>query len=453
MLVVNNSFVDYFASLCNRSEEDDVQVLFNCIDYASSSEYNNIKAMYESFLSEYSSFTFNLISCNNKSCLKLPLPDQLCLKLKRKDYIKYKLKIKLPYTWNENVILSFDNDSLILNSVNVIDVDCNLGCLRTISFKSKDSMFVYKINKRKIDNVLVGVDDFLFLKNDRNSTLDQLTGKVNFNKSNFIEWEKYINFLKNYANLLFVIAPSKERIYSKYLPINIKTSLASQLIDYFKEKSIIDPYNILIADKESYSKTDTHWNYKGAFNVLKYTLNLWNLKINENDVNFIKIPKNGDLGSKFYPNRISDTYFVEYKDFIMDDYLVFSNYLTQDGHFSIYNNSLANIKKTIVLFGDSFSRFWYPFLVKTFENCIFVRTAGTLILDLISYFRPDYILIERAERFLLNPPDIINNFSDYQFFYKEPSPELKHNISKFKQNTNNHFINEYIKTYSSKFNI
>lgn len=110
------------------------------------------------------------------------------------------------------------------------------------------------------------------------------------------------------------------------------------------------------------------------------------------------------------PNLKSDfEYILNPED---SKFKIFENFLSQDGHVSVYQNEAASSKYKVVLFGDSFSRFFYPILCKMFKRVVCIRSAGSIIQDVLTHEKPDYVIIERAERFSLTAPSIHRTISE-----------------------------------------
>lgn len=456
MLIFSDKFNDFFVDLCKKKETKRIVSLFQNIIPSKDKEYQDIAAIYESYMAEYFNFKFILSDCENPDLLSMPIDLKNSFSLKRKDFINYKLEMLIPIDWPEQteVVVKFNDRKESFRVQEKISLKCNLEELDEISFLTKNVRFNYKLIKRKINNVLVGIEDYLFLNNDRNKTLLQLTGKVKLNEVQIGKWRKYFEKLETYNNIIFTIAPSKERVLKKYLPLKIQCSFVQQLMEIPRSKSLlVDPVEVLTSHENVYSKTDTHWNYYGGFLALQESLKKFDIELPEEPFEFFSSLRNGDLGSKFSPNRLSETKYVTVKDFDLKECLEFSNYMSQDGLLAIYRNSKAKIRKKLILFGDSFSRYWYPFLVYLFESVIFVRTAGSIITQLVDEFSPDYIFVERAERFLYEPPSELSDFNQSEVFFRPPTKELLMNLEDFNRKTEIRIVDSYIEAYFSKYNL
>jgi len=106
------------------------------------------------------------------------------------------------------------------------------------------------------------------------------------------------------SKLVFIMGPNKENIYSEYLPDIIQpatkkySSFFLNKLDKIPNLTVYDPTNDLLLLKKSegllYSKTDTHWNSKGAFLTFRGFLKQFSVPIPK--VDFRKgAEQSGDL--------------------------------------------------------------------------------------------------------------------------------------------------------------
>lgn len=125
------------------------------------------------------------------------------------------------------------------------------------------------------NKVLVGKDDWLFLANDTNKVIDQVTGKFIL-PDNFGQlWREVFDFRLSLANEIgykyfFNIIPNKECVYEKYLPDNFSISENRPVYEVIKSfptgvewKYYYDILREASHKRDVFSKGDTHWNYWG----------------------------------------------------------------------------------------------------------------------------------------------------------------------------------------------
>lgn len=135
----------------------------------------------------------------------------------------------------------------------------------------------YKVfNKKNMGDLLVGEDDYMFSLGWTKSR----AGNISLNEQLL---DGFINKLKTLQNLLnqqnkfflFIIPPSKEEVFSEYLPekykeegeINDYKMLVSKLKKYHVNYIDLTKYYKDLQEKDSYpvySKTSVHWTIYGA---------------------------------------------------------------------------------------------------------------------------------------------------------------------------------------------
>jgi hypothetical protein len=139
----------------------------------------------------------------------------------------------------------------------------------------------YEGLKRK---TLVGKEGYLFLQNDSARELE--VHNYNLCLVSKLFYENDIN--KNY---FLVVFPNKSFLFKEYLPVgyNLKYRPAFNKYATFLKDHVLDGYEVLFNETETYYKTDTHINLKGAYLVYcafidkinkLFSLNVPKLKIN-----------------------------------------------------------------------------------------------------------------------------------------------------------------------------
>ena len=295
----------------------------------------------------------------------------------------------------------------------------NINDLKSITI----DRITHYADKVVVPSVLYGKNGWLFLINDRNNSLSQYLGRVSLSDQALKKWKDFIKELSRYKNAQILLAPNKETIYNRYYPfVGFNNQILTSIQNIEPRSRIVNnPTQHLSKYELAYCKTDTHWTYLGALEALKNTypaIPFKNFKLTIGQ-------KTGDIGCKLVPPLSSEFVYYDFDSNNQYAIKLIDNGLTQDGHFSIFVNKNALVDATIVLFGDSFSRFLYPFISETFKKSIFLRTAGSIINEVLLYEKPDYVLVERAERFCLNAPDVYDRIQD--------CPQMIKNISKLRQ--------------------
>jgi hypothetical protein len=126
-------------------------------------------------------------------------------------------------------------------------------------------------------SVVPGRDGWLFLKND--GELDYYRGVPPFSPAELARWHHALEHRRDWlaargSRYLFVVAPNKSSIYAERMPRGWRrpgaVSRLDQLLGYLRGRSTVEVLDLrepLIAAKARervYSVTDTHWNGLGA---------------------------------------------------------------------------------------------------------------------------------------------------------------------------------------------
>lgn len=212
--------------------------------------------------------------------------------------------------------------------------------------------------------------------------------------------------------LLYMIMPSKEQVYSEYMPTYVVADSYKRVprfVDYVKDNSdvnfIYPIEELLVAKKywQVYYKYDTHWNNVGGFigtqSVLsalgKNTTNLANLSVTEYQPAAGDLVNLGNLEASLYGD--DREYQIEYKSEI-------SNLLAEGKEDEIYHvkTNSQNTEKLVVV-GDSFRIHLSKFLCKEFEEST-ITHRNFLDNELVqeSIRNADVLVVSANERYDLN---------------------------------------------------
>ncbi len=224
---------------------------------------------------------------------------------------------------------------------------------------------------------------------------------------------------------LHISAPEKLAIYPEKTEheVLIDNSPAVQVEGVLDEKvrgsNWLNPANYLRSQKEHYkiySKTDSHWNFYGAFSVYQMTQAKLNLPINPD---ILDGPKEEswtvmDLGGKYDPPLAEKVFFYTASDNVKR---VYANEIVQykeknnrtndaglhTGSYVIFENHKPLVDGTLMLFGDSFSEYRLHLLTgmfaETYRKVHFIWSSN-VDWDLVDEHKPDYLVTELAERFM-----------------------------------------------------
>ena len=265
------------------------------------------------------------------------------------------------------------------------------------------------LNENPIPNrVVQGTDGWFFLGNNYNNVLNNSFGNDPFTEKEITNTIAYLRGLKDYFNskniaFYVVIPPDKNNIYQEFLPYKLKqnTTKLNVLKPLLKEKAninIIDLSIPLLKNKNKqqlYYKTDTHWNYYGAYIGYNYTIDIirkdFNLnKVAINDFEFInEIYTKGDLTKMI--NKIKDEPSITIKKKVNSK----AKLISKTNNTIHYQNNTKSLKT--ILFRDSFATNWIPFFNESFQEIIYHK-KHIINKNEIESFKPDIVIFEIIER-------------------------------------------------------
>ncbi|MCQ2516280.1 MAG: hypothetical protein MJ094_05400 [Saccharofermentans sp.] len=210
----------------------------------------------------------------------------------------------------------------------------------------------------------------------------------------------------NGIEFLFVIAPNKNSLYPENMPYytargvggqanynrsQLVAALANTNVDY------IDLYEPLSSyDGVVYFERDSHWNNLGAAIAADSIFDF--LGINHTDyINMpysLEINHRGDLEQMVYPELVR-----EEEDVVFESMPAFNYDSPVESNFDFRIGTNANGTGSLLMYRDSFGSGILPFMAECFETAFFTRSNACQITDMMS-INPDYVVFERAERFL-----------------------------------------------------
>ncbi len=216
------------------------------------------------------------------------------------------------------------------------------------------------------------------------------------------------------SKLAVTIPPNKNSLYDGDMPYYYsKKAGVKKNMD--KLNPLIKSGNLNYADlfevfnnnyETLYLKRDSHWNNKGA--MLAYNRIMDSLKREHNDYSETKSERKkteyGDLNKMMYPLSAEPewNYYYDYKD--KYKYLTKTKSV-EDPWIETENK---NAEGTLLMFRDSFGNTLIPFFAREFKNSYFSKAAPYLIEELMNFYNPDCVVIEKVERnideFASQPP-------------------------------------------------
>ena len=275
-----------------------------------------------------------------------------------------------------------------------------------------------------------GKNNWLFLDNDNNQINKQLSGEKVFSDRELFKWKLLLEqreaLLEKYnISYFFLVIPNKACVYPEYLPDSIKVSdrrCINQLISYLADNSfakITYPLEILkqakARDLPIYRLRDTHWTALGSFITYQYIMSKISQTyktyiLPESSIEFSQVTTQMcDLGSKL---NINEDILIESKILNSSSRCVFTNQVKRNGNLMIFENTNRSLPKAVI-FGDSFSTQLIKFFAESFSRMVFVWQPN-LDYSIILNEKPDIVISEQIERFLVKIPGDLNGYSNQE---------------------------------------
>lgn len=274
-----------------------------------------------------------------------------------------------------------------------------------IEFKSE------KLNENPIPNrVLQGKNGWLFIGNHYNNVLNNSFGNDNFTEKELSKTLDFFKKTKAYLDsknisLYLVVPPDKNRIYQEFLPYTLKQhkTKLDVLNTELKKKvniDIINLYKPLLANKNMqsqslYLKTDTHWNYYGAYVGYSTVMD----KINKQQIiPRIAIDSFNIIETKIDPLDLSKMINLKEKEkaYVINKKNKNNVKVLFSGKEKLHvKNEEKSLK--VILYRDSFTNAMIPFFNETFNEIIYNKSYSIDKKEIES-FKPDIVIIEIIER-------------------------------------------------------
>lgn len=271
--------------------------------------------------------------------------------------------------------------------------------------------------------VLRGKQGWLFLNNDSNDVIRQVTGAYHEFDGDAVDAYSAVIDERRQAiecPYLFAVAPNKECIYPEFLPDDVAFSEDRPVRKLMAAvDGIIYPLermrgSDLIADL--YQRTDTHWNAQGAFlfaqEVLRkaQVLGVGVQVPSMFDVSWSKLaPTEGDLGSKVSPPVSSAPYEARFDGWSF--HLDYNNGLTNRGLARVYTSDKP-LPTTAIMFCDSFGFFYLARILARYIGKVICVRQASVDIDMVNRVQPDLVITEMVERFLVHRPPVFERLED-----------------------------------------
>jgi len=287
---------------------------------------------------------------------------------------------------------------------------------------------------------LIGKLGALFLCNDRNLTLEQLSGARSLSEEDVEAHvgalvERREGFSKLGVPYVFAVAPMKERVYAELLPDGLSSndtertpaqlSRALRDVDGCELLDLLAPLRDARRHGRIYHLTDTHWNDRGAFFGVRALL-----KEAAKHIDGLRLPSPADLrltrrgdfhgdladkpkvalvGRDLMPCAEQDPWTEEID--VIDPRSLRARRRPPDEHLHVSATRPPQLFEIpdapdlprCVLVGDSFCLMLLPWLAECFSRLAFMWTPEPP-LEAVTAERADLVLHVKAERFLIARP-------------------------------------------------
>jgi alginate O-acetyltransferase complex protein AlgJ len=272
-------------------------------------------------------------------------------------------------------------------------------------------------------NVLHGKDNWLFLDNDTNKSVEQFTGKLLLETEAKQGWKSYMQALvtlaaQQHCQHVLLLAPAKEAVYAQFHPFT-KAAITpvEQVLSLAPAGlNLCYPQQALAhAVQRSFRLTDTHWSPYGAMLATIESAVMLGVDraavtaLFSND-QYRTVQTVGDLGNKVFPPMQAEEQLL--KSFSYRKFVVSDNGLANFGRTVVLNNDAALQQAHLVIFGASSSYSMLDFLCRIFSRITFMHTAGNIDPVALRALAPDYLLCQTNARYVIRAPGSDYNLTE-----------------------------------------
>lgn len=271
--------------------------------------------------------------------------------------------------------------------------------------------------------VVAGADGWLFLAGGTNDTLAYSTGVLEVDESVPRGWHRLLELREAWLarrNVAFYayIAPNKEVVYADRLPAHagqISEDRPARLIERRLASSphvrLSYPLDELISARvhhETYPSHDTHWNGWGAFVFYRIAMSAIAVDfpavrvLDHDDLAFEEREGLHDLGAKLDPPETAPTVAARVR--APGSAVTRDNGIINNGRVVATECPASSGGPKMLIFHDSFHDWTRPLFAESFPTTVSAHNYR-MDFDLIERERPDIVLVEITERFLIRVPD------------------------------------------------
>ena len=295
----------------------------------------------------------------------------------------------------------------------------NLRFVRSLETPRLRPLLATEAERAEMERVLVGKNNELFLKNDANDTVGQITGKLQLTRSKLtnigMEHRNRRIFGSTLANFKYchALIPSKEVAHSGLLPDEISfEGYGRRPIEQYLEAGIggvWQPYYQpeLLRLRENarfFPQSDSHWNHAGALRYIRafVAAELPELedKLDMMPLRRFAAQQQSDLALKLeLPSEQIEIIAPEHAK----SRLVFENGVSNEGGVRWYKNGKAGKPCRALILHDGFTLWLLGILAELFSEAVFVH--GNLFdYEFVQRLDPQFVICIQAERFFVRQP-------------------------------------------------
>ncbi len=279
--------------------------------------------------------------------------------------------------------------------------------------------WLYEFTVRPALQFIRGKDDWLFLDADSNRSVEQFLGKELLSDAASDNWRIFfqdLSELAQHSRTCFLIAPNKEAVLQEMYPHQrAAVTVVDQVLALAPGAlaGLVYPLEQLRTVAQPYYKTDTHWTHGGALRVANEVLAAFGRAERLDDYfEFREAEFSGDIGGTLVPKESEIVAMAVAK--AHPGAVVFRSHTEHRnaGRVLIYHNEHPVIDGKLVIFGSSSADSLAFLFARMFREVVFFYSPASPCREVLTVERPDYILLQTSERFLIKPPVFTDRLSE-----------------------------------------
>lgn len=292
-----------------------------------------------------------------------------------------------------------------------------------------NSLARYAIGASSNPDVVIGRGGWLFYNYSQEKLLDQHTGVNVFSPDELEKWVQVMQANRDWLArrgipFVILVAPDKSTIYPELLPAYPLNRGATTRLDQLVRRlegtnlMLVDPRSALVKAKNEgqpvYYEGDSHWTQQGAW--IAYQLLIQKLTGSFPNLTPVKLDdysKSEHMISGDLVFHLGLTNVLKHRVTLIkhnSTHQISTNIRPPGNGWgwstTFVTNNLTNAPRMMV-FGDSFTSYVLgpTFLYETFRDPVYTHhSGGNFDFRLVDEVKPDFVLFELAERYLLIPP-------------------------------------------------